>query len=257
MEQGPHGDHGRSPAPGRRGVILALLLLTAACVIVPIGLFTDSVYSPEVLAKIPKGSTKVLVRQILGPPDSEKDKGRFWFYFHWRDTIGVIGSPSGAVWGELEWLLVEFDAVGQVAFIERNKYGNCASNGICPDGAAHAELDRQVRGYVVKPAECGVYLYLERLPWPLNTGTVQFRIDARAVSTVNPQTYLFVPHPTGEVGVAAYDLKIAMRCEGGAKIYIRAIKKRDMSWETGEDLAPVSTVEGEKAIQARKLAMPD
>lgn len=235
----------------------ALLALTAACVIVPIGLFNESPYSPEVLEKIPKGSTKLSVRQVLGPPKSEQDGGRYWFYFNRRDTVGVIGSPSGVIWGEFEWLLVEFDGAGRVAFIERNEFGQCASNGVCMDGAAPPAQDQKARTYALQPGECGLYLYLEALPWPLTTGVAKFRVDGRALGTVNAKTFLFVARPAGEVTVAAYDLRIATHCEAGTRVYVRAVKKKDMSWETGEDLAPVTAAEGEPAVRARKLAMPD
>lgn len=246
----------------RRGAVFSRLLiavlaaLTAACVIVPIGLFNESAYSPKVLERIPLGSSKQTVRQVLGPPPTQRDNGRYWFYSSQREMFGILGSHS-AVSTKLEWLLVEFDDAGRVVFIEPNDFGQCASNGLCADGAAPAAMDRQVRSYALKPGECGVYLYLEPLPWPLTTGAAKFRVDGRAVGTVNAKTFLFIARPAGEVTVAAYDLKIATHCDAGSNVYVRAVKKKDFSWETGEDLAPVSPPEGERAIQARQLAMPD
>lgn len=256
--KGTHsGSSLRIEAMLRKLIVAALSALTAACVIVPIGAFNESPYSAKVLEKIPKGANKASVRQVLGPPKSEEDRGRYWFYFNRRDTIGILGSPSGVVWGEFEWLLVEFDSTGQVVFIERNEFGDCASNGVCWDGSAPPANDERVRNYALQPHECGVYLYLEPLPWPLTTGVAKFRVDGRPVGTVNSGTFLFIARPAGEVKIAAYDLAIATHCDIGMKIYVRAIKKKDMSWETGDDLAPVAPLDGEKAIQTRKLAMPD
>jgi hypothetical protein len=83
------------------------------------------------------------------------------------------------------------------------------------------------------------------------------RSENEVYKGINPKTFLFVARPAGEVRVAAYDLAIATHCDAGKKIHVRAIKKKDMSRETGDDLAPVAQEDGEKAIQTRKLAMPD
>ncbi len=241
--------------PGGMATLLSSLACSA-CVVIPIGMFTESPFSAQVLARL-RNADSTEVRQTLGEPQLVKASGRYWFYTHSRETWGIIGGTSSAVLTDDDWLAVQFDEAGRVTFIESNDLKNCLSNGICLDGSAPTVQDISAKAHRVAADECAVYLFLESLPWPLATGTTTFRLDGRTVGVVTAQTYLLLTRPPGEVKLAAYDLAIGTHCAGGEKLYIRAVKKRDWSWDTGEDLAPVSNAEGEAAIAARRLALPD
>jgi outer membrane protein assembly factor BamE (lipoprotein component of BamABCDE complex) len=247
----------RTVWPGRLAATVAALLCTS-CIVVPVGVFTKPPYGPEVLQKLSApGADRERVRQVLGNPALVRAKGAYWYYSNSRATWGIIGGTSSAVLTDDEWLAVRFDKAGKVVFVEKNDLSRCLSNGMCFDGTAPHDDDSFAKSYQPKADECAVYLLLDRLPWPLTTGTVKFFVDGVPIGSVNSKTYLFLTHAPGTVDIAAYDLKIGTRCIGGAKLYVRAVKKMDTSWLTGEDLAPLSLAEGEAAIGVRRAALPD
>lgn len=170
---------------------------------------------------------------------------------------GIIGGSSSAVYTDDEWLAVRFDKAGKVVFVEKNDLSKCLSNGMCFDGTAPHADDGFAKSYQPKADECAVYLLLDRLPWPLQAGTVKSFVDGVAIGNVNPKTYLFLTHPAGNIDIAAYDLKIGAHCIGGEKLYVRAVKKADFSWLTGADLAPLPVTEGAAAIGIRRAALHD
>ncbi len=237
----------------------AMAVLLAGCLVIPVGLFTEDPYSKEKLAplRVPNAD-RSLVRQKFGVPAYTREKQRYWFYTNKRETIGVIGGSSSAVFTDDDWLLVEFDQNGKVVFVEATDFGKCTSNGVCMDGSVHAESINSP-GHFRQPNEneCAVYLYLEKLPWPLVTGSVTYYIDGKPIGIVNNESYLFLTHPQGNIEISAYDLAISTHCDGGKSLYVRAVKKADWSWKTGEDLAPVTTLEGEKKIRERFPSLHD
>lgn len=243
--------------PGRLAATVAALLCTA-CIAVPVGVFTKPPYGPEVLQTLSEqDADRERVRRVLGSPAQVKAKGEYWYYSNSRAMWGVIGGTSSAVFTDDDWLAVRFDKAGKVVFVEKNDLLKCLSNGMCFDGTAPHADDSFARSYQPRADECAVYLMLDRLPWPLRAGTVKFLVDGVPIGDVNSKTYLFLTHAPGAVDIAAYDLKIGTRCIGGEKLYVRAVKKIDASWLTGEDLAPLSSAEGEAAIGIRRAALPD
>lgn len=238
---------------------LALLCLLSGCVVVPVGMFTESPYRPEVLAKLSQADAdRFSVQQILGSPKFVKDRNRYWFYYNERVTAGILGGTGSAVISDFEWLAIQFDASGHVAFVGlASDIDKCLENGVCFNGTAPSAEDSVARNFAPKEDQCAVYLFLESLPWYLNTGSAVFAIDGRKIGSLNKNTYLFLEHPAGEIEIGAYDLTISTRCMGGSRLYVRAIKKKDFSWETGEDLAVVDQAAGEEAIRMRKRALPD
>lgn len=237
------------------GVIL-LCLWCVSCIVVPVGMFTESPYRPEVLHSL-KNADRGLIRRIFGKPQLVKAAGQYWFYFNSRETWGIIGGTSSAVIAEHEWLAVQFDETGRVVFIESAETKKCLSNGMCLDGSAPNAQDAAIKSYRAGPDECALYLFLEPLPWPLVTGVAKFRVNGKVIGGVNSGTYLFLTVPPGQVKVEAYDLAISTHCDDGEALYVRAVKKRDLSWETGKDLAPVTGEEGKRSVAARRLALPD
>lgn len=227
--------------------------------VVPIGAFTESPYRPEVMKKLAQADMdRHRVQEILGPPKFVKDKNRYWFYYNDRPVAGILGGTGSTVLTDFEWLVVQFDATGHVGFIgKETDIDKCLENGVCFNGAAPSADDSTARNFKPKEDMCAVYLYLEPLAWYLNTGAAVFSIDGKKIGSLNKNTYLFVEHPAGSIEISAYDLTIATRCAGGERLYAKAIKKKDFSWETGEDLAIVGKIEGEQAIRTRKLALPD
>lgn len=243
--------------PRRLGAA-ALALACTSCIVVPVGVFTKSPYSPEVLQKLSaKDADRDLVTQVLGKPILTKAKGEYWFYWNSRTTWGIIGGGSSAAITDDEWLAVRFDEAGKVAFVEKNDLRKCLSNGMCFGGMAPTADDTLAKSYRPKTDECAVYLFLDRLPWPFPAGTVKYFVDGAPIGNVESDTYLFLSHPAGNIDIAAYDLKITTQCIGGEKLYVKAVKKLDTSWLTGEDLAPLPALEGEAAISKRRAALPD
>lgn len=241
-----------------KAIALLLIFACTSCVVVPLAPFTNSPYRPEVIQKLSQAEAdKNLVRQTLGTPKWVLANGNTWIYVNSHPTWGIIGGTSSAVVTDDEWLAVQFDNAGRVVFIESNEMMKCLSNGMCLDGTAPTSQDQPAKSYQARAGECAVYLFLNPLPWPLQAGAVKFLVDGKAVGTVNSKTYLFLTHLQGDIRIAAYDLDISTHCVGGEKLYVRAVKKQDWSWKTGEDLAPVDAKEGEAAIRARALAMPD
>lgn len=233
-------------------------LLCTGCMVVPIGVFTKPAYGPEVMQQLSApDADRERVRQVLGSPAHVKAQGEYWYYTHSRPMWGLLGGTSGAVITDDEWLAVRFDKAGKVVFVEKNDRSQCLSNGLCIDGTAPHDDDVLAKSYRPSPHECAVYLLLDPLPWPLWAGTVRFFVDGVPVGTVNPKTYLFLTRAPGPVDIAAYDLKIGTDCSAGARLFVRAVKKADMSWLTGEDLAPLSAAEGEAALRGRRAALPD
>lgn len=247
----------RLPALLMRTAAIAMSVLACtSCIVVPVWMFTEDPYRPEVLQAL-RNADQAQVRKTLGAPKLTKAGGQYWFYLHSRETWGVIGGSSSTVITDERWLAVEFNQAGRVIFIEANDPEKCLSNGLCLDGAAPTASNLAAEPHRPDSSECGIYLFLEKLPWPAATGFVSFRVDGRVIGTVGAGTYLFLTHPPGQVKLAAYDLAISTNCAGGEKLYVRAIKKRDFSWETGEDLAPVTDAEGAAAIRSRRPALPD
>lgn len=237
----------------------AMTVLLAGCLVIPVGLFTEDPYSEEKLAPLrTPNADRSLVRQKFGAPAYTKEKQRYWFYTNQRATVGVIGGSSHAVFTDDDWLLVEFDQNGKVVFVEATDFGKCTSNGVCMDGSVPADSSNSpVHSRRTNENECSVYLYLNKLPWPLPTGSVRYYIDGKPIGIVNSETYLFLTHPQGNIEISAYDLSILTHCDGGKSLYIRAVKKADWSWKTGEDLAPADEVEGEMQIRLRKPSLHD
>ncbi len=236
----------------------AAALACASCIVVPIGAFTEPPYGSEVMQKLAApDADRARVLQLLGPPVQVKARGEYWYYTRSRATWGIIGGTGSAVITDDEWLAIRFDPAGKVVFVEKNDLTKCLSNGMCFDGTAPHADDRLAKSYRPGADECAVYLLLDRLPWPLSTGTVRFMVDGVAVGSVNPETYLFLTHAPGTVDIAAYDLRIGTRCSVGEKLYVRAVKKIEASWLTGADLAPLSSAEGAVAIDVRRAALPD
>ncbi|MEW6174126.1 hypothetical protein [Stutzerimonas frequens] len=240
-----------------RWAVLALLAtLCSACLVIPVGLFNEPPYGPELLEKLHQAD-RSQVRRLLGEPLLTRDGGRYWYFSDSRTLAGIIGDPSGTTFDQYFWLLVRFDERGRVDFAEAAKLDECLTAGQCFDGSASSDETVNARNYRAGPDECAVYLYLQALPALLNTGAVDYRVDGRMVGRVNKHTYLFLTHRPGPIRIAAYDLAIGTECEAGDRLFIQAVKKRDFSWETGEDLAPVSQAEGEAAIAKRRLALPN
>lgn len=243
--------------PKRLAATVAALLCTS-CIVVPVGVFTKSPYDPDVLQKLSApDADRERVRQVLGSPALVKAGGAYWLYSNSRAMWGIIGGSSSAVYTDDEWLAVRFDKSGKVVFVEKNDLSKCLSNGMCFDGTAPHADDGFAKSYQPKADECAVYLLLDRLPWPLQAGTVKSFVDGVAIGNVNPKTYLFLTHPAGNIDIAAYDLKIGAHCIGGEKLYVRAVKKADFSWLTGADLAPLPVTEGAAAIGIRRAALHD
>lgn len=238
----------------------AIVLLLSGCLILPVGIFTENPYTQEKLAPLLQpNADRSLVRQKFGSPAYTKENQRYWFYTNRRETVGIIGGSSSVVLTDDDWLLVEFDQRGKVVFAETRDFNQCTSNGICLDGSdIHGDAQKGlIPPSAPKENECAVYLYLEKLPWPLATGSVRYSINGKTLGTVNSESYLFLTHPQGEIQISAYDLAISTHCEGGKRLYVRAVKKADWSWKTGEDLAPVTADEGEKKIQIRHPSLRD
>lgn len=238
------------------GIPLLLAVLCSACLVVPVGLFNERPYGDELLAKLQQAE-RSQVRRELGEPLMTRDAGRYWYYSDSRVLAGLIAGTSGTAIEDYFWLLVHFDDRGRVDFAESAKLGDCLSNGQCFDGSAPTEATVRARNYRAGADECALYLYLQALPALLNTGAVDYRVDGAGVGRVNKQTYLLLSHRPGTLHIAAYDLAIGLQCEAGERLFIQAVKKRDFSWQTGADLAPVTDAEGEAAIAARRLALPD
>lgn len=250
------------------GLIIVLSCASCFPIPVPITAFNKPPYPPEILQKLSQqGSNRILVRQTLGSPKAIKSNGQYWFYANVRESLGLIGTD--VVFVDAEWVTVQFDEVDHVVFLEHNDdHKGCLSNGICqyaglfstqPSKAvitAPSVQDIPAKSYPVRADECAVYVFLESHPF-LSMGSVMLSIDGRARSIIDEKTYWFQTHPAGEVSISAYQFDIITKCKGGARLYVRAVKALDWSWETGEDLAPVDASEGEAAIRARRLALPN
>ena len=239
----------------RWAVLTLLAALCSACLVVPVGLFNEQPYGPELLQKLHQAD-RSQVRRLLGEPLLTRASNRYWYFSDSRTLAGVIGGTTGTAFEQYLWLLVHFDERGRVDFAEAAKLDECLSNGQCFDGSSSSDETVRARNYRPGNDECAVYLYLQALPALLNTGAVDYRVDGRTVGRVNKHTYLFLTHRPGPIRIAAYDLAIGTECEAGDRLFIQAVKKRDFSWETGEDLAPVTQAEGDAAIAVRRLALP-
>lgn len=235
-------------------------LLLAGCIVVPIGWFTDNPYAPDKLAPLQApGADRALVRQTFGAPTYTRENQRYWFYTHSRETVGIIAGTTSTVLTDDDWLLVEFGPHDQVVLAETTDFKKCTSNGICLSGSEiYADPAKGPR-HDTQPqtGACGIYLYLEPLPWPLFAGQVRYAVDGQPVGVVSSHSYLYLTHPSGPVRIAAYDLEITAACESGQWLYVRAVKKTDWSWQTGEDLAPVPAAQGQANIQTRYPALRD
>jgi hypothetical protein len=234
------------------------LVVLGGCVAVPLWVFTESAFKPDAIQKLKQPKTdKNAVLKLLGDPVSTKDQGRYWYYFNRRETWGVIGGTSSVVFEDYEWLAVEFDLSGYVVFVEKNVESKCLTNGMCVNGSAPNKRDVEAKRYVPKNDECAVYLFLESLPWPFHAGVAKFSVGDKKLGSTSSKTYLFITHKAGSIDIGAYDLKMATHCVGGQRLYIKANKKLDWSWETGDDLAPINLEDGVVEINQRQLALPD
>ena len=249
----------RVPAILRTMLVAVMALPLAGCLVVPVGMFTDNPYAKDKLAPLlGSDANRALVRQKFGDPAYTRDNQRYWFYTNQRAMVGVLAGTGSAVFSDNDWLLVEFDQAGKVVFAETRDFKQCTSNGICFNGAIYADpVKGPIHPVPPKDNECAVYLYLEKLAWPLVAGAVRYTINGKPVGMVDSNSYLFLTNPQGNIEISAYDLKITAKCAGGERLYIRAVKKADWSWKTGEDLAPIPQQEGEQKIRARHPALPD
>jgi hypothetical protein len=221
-------------------------------------MFTENPYSKENLAPLLSGDAdRSLVLQKFGNLKRTRENQRYWIYTNQRAMVAIFGGNSGTTFTDDDWLLVEFDPNGKVVFAESADWNKCTSNGICFD--VFNIYKNQNGGddllHPVKKDECAVYLYLEKLPWPFPVGSVMYSIDGRKIGEVHAESYLYLTHPSGDIEISAYDLSISTKCNGGERLYVRAIKKLDASWLTGKDLAPVAASEGEKEIRVRHPAL--
>jgi len=238
--------------------VIVLSLVCTSCIVIPLGPFTKSPFTSEILESLSeKDADRNQVRQLLGPPVVVKAKGEYWYYQYSHATWGSIAGTGSAVFNETEWLAVRFDKAGKVIFVERSDSGKCLSNGMCWDGTAPYVDDNYAKTYQPKADECAVYLVLAPLPWSFPTLDVEYSVDDKPIGRVNSKTYLFLVHPQGSIEISAYDLKITTHCGGCEKLYVQAVKKFDNSWLTGKILAPLDAAEGEKAISIRRNALPD
>lgn len=243
----------------RSALSTILAALVAGCLVVPVGVFTEDPYTKEKLATLQApDANRELVRQKFGSPLTTRENQRYWFYTNERSMVGVLAGRGNAVFTDDDWLLVEFDKDGKVVFAETRDRNKCMSNGVCFDRFIHTDpVTGPIHPVQPKEDECAIYLFLDRLPWPLPAGTVKYYIDGKPIGIVDSDTYLFVLHPQGDIRIAAYDLWISAQCEGGKPLYVRAIKKVDSSWMTGEDLAVVSQDEGQMKIRVRSPTLFD
>lgn len=269
----------RSKADGmarmlRAGRWLAALLLVAplsGCVIVPVGAFTKEPFPAELRQKLAPGQAdRDRIRLLLGSPTTHKAGGQYWFYARSRTTWGVLAGTTSTVFTEEQWLAVEFDAAGRVVFLEHgDDPDQCLSNGICmlsglfstqPSGTvmtAPRAQDQAARQYQADPDGCAIYFFLESLPWLYKFATARFSINGQPLGQVNDQSYLFTTHAAGDLHISAFQLHTDLRCEGGKKFYVQAVKARDGSWETGQALSLVGETQAVAALQTRRLALPD
>jgi hypothetical protein len=195
-------------------------------------------------------------------------KGTYWFYASDRERWWLIGSD--VVMRDSEWVGIQFDDSGHVSFIDHNDdMHGCLSNGIChfyglfskqPSKlviTAPMSEDAAAKSHQARADECAVYLYHEPLPWFGGLAPAAFSVDGKTRGFINDKTYLFLTHAIGEISISAYQFTMTTKCEEGNRLYIRATKAMDWSWDTGEDLSPVDAAEGESAIRSRRLALPN
>jgi len=248
--------------------VLLLVLCGSGCVVIPLGPFTDAPYPPAVLqALLHDHADRNAVRRALGKPRAVKAGGRYWFYTSVRTVAGILGGSSGAVIDDYEWVMLEFDAAGRVVFLEYNDdKDGCLSNGICylagflgDQSVITAPAVQSAAAVSSQPGidECVVYLYLEETPWYYSILPLQFFIDGHPLGRVDEHSFLFMTHPAGTIRISAYQFDIAVPCTGGNRVYVRAVKAQDITWENGADLAPVQETQGAADIHARRLALPD
>ncbi len=243
----------------RATLLLGAILLLAACLVIPTAVFTENPYSKEKLRPLSApGADRNLVRTKFGNPVSTRENKRFWFYTNSRSVVGIIGGTGGFDYTDDDWLVVEFGSTGKVVYFETADVGKCSSKGICLEGddihfsaaATYTSIPS------AKENECTVYLFLEKLPWPLSAGFAEYLVDGKKIGVVNTGSFLSIPHASGKIRVSAYDMSISTECTARENLYIKAIKKRDWSWKTAEDLAPVSAMEGSAEIGKRRLSLP-
>lgn len=251
---------------GVAGLLIALA--GAGCIPIPVGPLSRSPFPPEVLQRLThQDADKLLVQRTLGHPVATRAGGRYWFYASARESVGFIGADL--VIKKYEWVAIQFNDEKRVIFLEHSDEGRgCLSNGICQSAGlfstqpstavitAPRVQDAVVRSYQPRADECAVYLYLDRLPW-LADARATFSINGRTQGIIDDKTYLFLAHPRGEISITAYQFKMHVTCRGGEKFFVKTVKARDWSLETGKELTRVGAVEGEAAIRTRRLALPD
>ena len=261
----------RTVLSGRWLAALLLATTVSGCVIVPVGAFTEAPFPAELRQKLAPGQAdRTMVRQLLGPPTTHKAGGQYWFYARSRATWGVLAGTRSTVITDDQWLAVEFDAAGRVVFLEHgDDPDQCLSNGICmlwglfstqPSNTvmmAPRVQDETARNHQVSPDACAIYFFLDSLPWLYKFATARFFINGQPLGRVNDKAYLFMTHAGGELRISAYQLRTDVPCEGGKKLYVKAVKARDGSLETGQTLTLVGETEAEAALLTRKLALPD
>lgn len=251
--------------PGITGLLIALA--GAGCVPIPVGPLSQPTFPPEMLQRLThQDADKHLVQRTLGHPVATRAGGRYWFYASARESVGFIGADL--VIKKYEWVAIQFNDGNRVIFLERSDDGKgCLSNGICQSAGLFSTQpsiavitaprveDAAARSHQPRADECAVYLYLDKLPW-LADARVTFSVGGRTQGVLDDKTYLFLAHPRGEIGITAYQLKMHATCRGGEKLYVKAVKAGGWSL-TGKELTLVAATDGEAAIRARRLALPD
>lgn len=254
--------------PSWKLLAAVLLLPVSSCIIIPLDSFSKPAYPPEILQTLQQTrASRDQVIKALGKPVAIKAGNRYWFYTSSHEFIGIIGGTSSAVLDDYEWVMIEFNPAGQLTRLEYNDDLNgCLDDGICylagflsaqPVISAPQAANARARTFQPHSEECALYLYLEELPWYFGNLPLGFTVDGQVLGRIDQSSYLLLRHATGSVKIDAWQLSINVPCRGGERVYIQASKALDWSWETGQDLAPVSAPVGVAAIAQRKLALPD
>jgi outer membrane protein assembly factor BamE (lipoprotein component of BamABCDE complex) len=250
---------------------LAALLVASACGgCIPLFPFTKAPYPKELLDTLSRGADRESVRRALGSPQATKAGGTYWFYAHQRPMVGFLIASSGNVWTRFEWVAVRFDASGRADFIGySDDVTGCLANGVCNRSGriehepalavltAPTDRDGGAKSYRVSAHECAVYFYHEPAGFKVPAAPpAVLSVDGRVHGVSDYDTYLFLTHPAGTVRLAAYQFQIAPDCRAGEKLYVKGMGTW-RSYDPGKSLAPVDAAEGERAIRARLLALPN
>lgn len=253
-------------------LIVLSLLGTAGCLIVPISPFTKAPYPKATLDKLGQaGTTRNAVRAALGQPQAIRSGGRYWFYGHLRESVGIIAGTRSVVFEDFEWVGFEFDTNDRSIFVEYNDdEDGCLSNGICTDKSflvlapelavmlAPIADDRAAKTSQPAPQECQLFFYHTPMSPRFITPMQLISVDGKKRGAINYKTFLLLPHPTGNATLKTGKTEIVVPCRPGENVYIQAAphwpaKSDDDMWD---DFSPVDSTTGETAIQSRRLALP-